>query len=96
MIKTRHQTKTVTVVEDMTIVCDVCGDEEPMEHHDMIRVNHTAGYGSSVIGDMNNIKLDICESCFVDRFKDHMIKTDPNAPIEAVKDVTIISLNGGW
>lgn len=53
------------------LICDVC-KTEVRNPEEVIQINHSCGY-SSVFGDLNTLKLDICQYCFKDKFHKHVI-----------------------
>lgn len=74
MIKTKTITEEREVCE--TFICDKCKkswDYDDMEGQFQIQealsLNFTGGY-ASVFGDMNNVKVDICQNCLFDMIDD--------------------------
>lgn len=55
--------KKSTIQTPALITCDVCGEQHDVQDFEGININHTFGYGSFIIGDGVNVKLDICEKC---------------------------------
>ena len=68
--------------------CDKCGKED-LQYKDTedgqytytnyawqeyMHIQYNAGYGSKYWGDMTSIKLDLCEKCHFDLFKDILNK----------------------
>lgn len=79
MRKTKKVTKTVTTLETLDILCNMCGKslsnnrrngvskkEMPFplcDHNGLVEVEVTGGYESEVIGDQVSWRFSICEHC---------------------------------
>lgn len=61
--------ETIEVNNLIGLICDVCNKEyrDDFEMQEFIRIKTIGGYGSKV-GDDVQWEIDICESCFIDRF----------------------------
>ncbi|MCK5019916.1 MAG: hypothetical protein KAS32_22870 [Candidatus Peribacteraceae bacterium] len=56
-----------------SITCSVCGKciSDTMEMQEMVHINRTGGFGS-IIGDMVEINLNLCQHCFVDKLGEYL------------------------
>lgn len=54
-------------LEELYIKCDVCGKKEEYIGSCMLQIRYTGEYNSKVIGDLNDIEIDICEVCFMSK-----------------------------
>lgn len=60
-----------------SIQCDVCkkvyrfDNEEVFEAQEFISIDTECGYGS-IFGDMNKIKLDVCQHCLKEKFDEYI------------------------
>jgi hypothetical protein len=70
------------------LVCDRCGreaelDDTDCEFHEFTSLAYKAGYGS-VLGDGNNIELDLCQHCVKETLGTWLRITDPYAGFDPV------------
>lgn len=72
------------------IICDVCKKEIPysdvFEFQEVISIQFCGGY-SSVFGDMNTVKIDMCQQCFLEKLGDYcrINEEEDFPPIEVVE-----------
>jgi len=77
MIKTVTTKEVIDKKQITSVICDVCkkefffGDwkeksQDGLEIQEFTSINRTGGYGS-IFGDMNEIKLDICQHCLKEK-----------------------------
>jgi len=66
----KYKKKKIETLQMVSITCDLCGktfgkisDENIYEIQEFICIDTRGGYGS-IIGDEEEIKLDICQHCF--------------------------------
>ena len=76
MIEYKTETKTEEVKIPKSITCDICKKkyiykDDIMEIQEFHHIRFTGGY-SSVFGDMNKIKGDICQHCLNDKLGEYL------------------------
>jgi hypothetical protein len=56
------------------IVCDLCGktldylnEDDEVQSYNFVHIRKEFGYGSE-IGDEEEVSIDICEQCFIEKF----------------------------
>lgn len=76
MIITKNKKTTKKVI--VGVICDVCKkriNEDSFEFQEIIFISRRGGYGS-YIGDNIDWEIQICETCFFEKFKNNIhIKT---------------------
>ena len=84
MRKTHTETKHVVVLDD--ILCNQCGksckDKDGWNYVGLIEAEVSGGFGSKVLGDMNQYTFSICEECLGTMFKSFAIAPDTSAQRE--------------
>lgn len=80
MIQYDEVEETRKVKISRAIVCDLCGktldylnESERMQSYNFIHIRKDLGYGSE-IGDEEEISIDICEQCFIEKFGIELIR----------------------
>ena len=73
-----EETRKVRISRALT--CDLCGKtldysnrEDRMQLYNFVHIQKEFGYGSDV-GDNEEVSIDICEKCFIEKFGIELIK----------------------
>lgn len=79
--------------KEESIRCDICGDtyleeESPFNPSAMIHSEHALGYDSTLLEDLQQQNMNICEKCLYDWVKSHGIYPSVIPPSDDKKQKT--------
>ena len=86
MVNKREIQTTSKSYELVSLTCDICGKEYSYNSGNVINIQEfhhiyfTGGYGSK-FGDGTNVRIDICDSCLYEKFKDKWNETNEEGDV---------------